>query len=116
MTVVPFKKTRRRLSIRYYLCTDDVPLRMPLRLCRDLADRVVALPQFANSVQRMVEVLIESKAGKIEKIEVRPTHSRFDANGKIDLRHAAEAMAIILDGPTPKQVGENVLDIQSTLP
>ena len=62
MSVVRFKRTRRRLSIRYYLCTDDGPVRLPLRLCRDLADRVIALPQFANSVQRMVEVLIESKA------------------------------------------------------
>ena len=115
MTVVRFKRARRRLSIRYYLCTDAGPVRLPLRLCRDLADRVVALPQFANSVQRMVEVLIESKAGKIEKIELRPTHSRFDENGKLDLRHAAEAMAIILGGSAPKQIGENVLDIRSTL-
>ena len=81
---------------------------------RSRFDRVIALPQFANSVQRMVEVLID-KAGKIEKIELRPTDSRFDKNGKIDLRHAAEAMAIILGGSAPKQVDENVLDIRSTL-
>jgi hypothetical protein len=74
MSVVRFKRTRRRL-IRYYLCTDDGPVRLPLRLSRDLADRVIALPHFANSVQRMVEVLIESKAGKIQKIELRPTHN-----------------------------------------
>ena len=104
-----------RINVRYYLCTDAGPVRLPRRLCRELADRVIALPQFANSIQRMVEVLIESKAGKTEKIELRPTHSRFDEDGKIDLRHAAEAMAIILDGSAPKQVGENVLDIQSTL-
>jgi hypothetical protein len=115
MTVVRFKRRRRRLSMRYYLCTDTGPVRLPPRLCRDLAGRLVALPQFANSVQRMVEVLIQSKVGKIEKIELRPTHSRFDENGKIDLRHAAEAMAIILGGSAPKQVGENVVDIRSIL-
>lgn len=115
MSVVRFKRARRRLSIRYYLCTDDVPLRMPLRLCRDLAERVLALPQFANSIQRTVEVLIESKAGKIEKIELRPTHSRSDEYGKVDRRHAAEAMAIILGGSEPKRLSENVLDIGSTL-
>ena len=115
MAVVRLKRARLRLSIRYYLCTDAGPVRLPQRLCRDLSERLIALPQFANSVQRMVEVLIESKAGKIQRIELRPTHSRFDEDGKIDLRHAAEAMAIILDGSTPKQVGENVLDIQSTL-
>lgn|SRR5215475_4515154 len=115
MTVVRFKRTRRRLSMRYYLCTDTGPVRLPPRLCRDLADRLIALPQFANSIQRGVEVLIERKAGKIENIEVRPTHSRFDENGKVDLRHAAEAMAIILAGSAPKQIGENVLDIRPTL-
>ena len=104
-----------RISVRYYLCTDAGPVRLPLRLCRELADSVIALPQFANSIQRMVEVLIESKAGKTEKIELRPTHSRFDENGKIDLRHAAEAMAIILGGFAPKQADENVLDIRSAL-
>jgi hypothetical protein len=115
MTVVRFKRTRRRLSMRYYLCTDTGPVRLPPRLCRDLVDRVIALPQFANSIQRGVEVLVARKAGKIETIEVRPTHSRFDENGKIDLRHAAEAMAIILGGAAPKQIGENVLDIRTTL-
>ena len=62
-----------------------------------------------------MEVLIESKAGKIEKIELRPTHSRFDEYGKVDLRHAAEAMAIILGGSEPKRLSENVLDIGPTL-
>lgn len=115
MAVVPFKRVRGRLSIRYYLCTKEGPVRLPQRLSRDLSARIIALPQFANSVQRLVEVLIESKAGKIEKIELRPTHSRFDENGKVDLHHAAEAMAIILSGSAPKQVGTNVLDIRSTL-
>jgi hypothetical protein len=115
MPVVRFKRRRRRLSMRYYLCTDTGPVRLPPRLCRDLADRAVAFPQFANSIQRGVEVLIERKAGKIKNIEVRPTHSRFDENGKIDLGHAAEAMAIILAGSAPKQIAENVLDIRPTL-
>jgi hypothetical protein len=80
-----------------------------------LADRVIALPQFANSIQRGIEVLIETKVGKIENIEVRPAHSRFDEDGKIDLGHTAEAMAIILAGSAPQQIGENLLDIRPTL-
>jgi len=57
----------------------------------------------------MVEVLIESKAGKIQRIELRPTHSRFDETGMIDLGYAAEAMAIILGGSKPKRISKNVL-------
>ena len=87
-----------RINVRYYLCTEVGPVRLPRRLACDLSEHVIALPQFANSVKRMVEVLIQSKHSKIEKLELRPTHSRFDENGKIDLRHAAEAMAIILGG------------------
>ena len=49
------------------------------------------------------------RAGKIENLELRPTHSPFDENSKIDLRHAAEAIAIILAGSVPQQIGENVL-------
>jgi hypothetical protein len=70
MTVVRFKRRRRRLSMRYYLCTDTGPVRLPPRLCRDLADRVIALPQFANSIQR--GVLIERENGKIEKKNCGP--------------------------------------------
>jgi hypothetical protein len=92
--------------MRYYLCTDTAPVRLPQRLSRDLSQRLIALPQFANSIQRMVEVLVESKAGQIEKIELRPTHSRFDENGKVDLGYAAEAMAIILGGSDPRFWGK----------
>ena len=115
MSVVRFKRTRRRLSIRYYLCTDDGPVRLPLRLCRDLADRVIALPQFANSSQRMVETLIQTEAGKTKSVHLRPTSTRFDEEGKVDLHHGAEAMAVILGGSRPKRISKNVLDIGPTL-
>jgi hypothetical protein len=115
MSVVRFKRTRRRLSIRYYLCTDDGPVRLPLRLCRDLADRVIALPQFANSSPRMVEVLIQTEADKTKSVHLRPTSTRFDVKGKVDLHHAAEAMAVVLGGSKPKRISKNVLDIGPTL-
>ncbi len=49
MSVVRFKRPRRRLSIRYYLCTDKGPVRVPLRLHRDLVSGAIAVPQFANN-------------------------------------------------------------------
>ena len=60
MAVVPFKRARRRLLIWYYLITDEGPVRMPLRLLRDLVSGDIAAPQFANSFQRKIEVLIWS--------------------------------------------------------
>ena len=100
-----------RISVRYYLCTDAGPVRLPLRLCRELADRVIALPQFANSIQRMVEVLIQTEPGKTKSVHFRSTSTRFDKDGKIDLHHAAETMAVILGGSKPKRISENVVDM-----
>jgi hypothetical protein len=73
-----------RISVRYYLCTDAAPVRLPLRLCRDLADRVIALPRFANSIQRMVEVLIQSEPNKIKSNDVVMRKRRnFKADGRL---------------------------------
>jgi hypothetical protein len=73
MSVVRLKRARRRLSIRYYLCTDKGPVKLPVRVARELSERVIAVPQFANSIQRMVEVLIQAEAGKIKYVHLRPT-------------------------------------------
>ena len=86
-------------------------MRLPQRLCRDLSDRLIALPQFANSVQRMVEVIIQTEARRIKSVQLRPTSTRFDGDGKVDPRDAVEIMAEIVAGSEPKQIGDNVVDI-----
>jgi hypothetical protein len=80
-----------------------------------MAHGEVAVPQLANSVQRMVEVFVETIAGKITDIQIRPTHARFGPNGKADLAYAAETVAVILEGSVPKKVDKNVWDINPTL-
>ena len=111
MAVVRFPRKRRHLAIRYYLITDEGPVRVPLRLHRDLVSGDVAAPIFANSFQRKIEVLIWSEPGGGRTIKMRPTTSRFDASGKVDLRYAAEAAAIAITGSKPKRRGQNILDI-----
>ena len=115
MAVVRFPRKRRRLSLRHYICTEAGPFRVTSRLARELAHREVAVPQFANSVQRMVEVFVETVAGEIRDIQIRPTHARFDQEGKADLHDAAEAMAVIIDALKPTRVGENVFDVTGKL-
>jgi hypothetical protein len=63
----------------------------------------------------MVEVFVETIAGKITDIQIRPTHARFDEEGKADLPDAAEAMAVIVDALKPTKVGKNVLDVTGKL-
>jgi hypothetical protein len=116
MAVVRFKRAaRRRVSLRHYLWTNAGPFRLTSRLARELAHRQIAVPQFANSVQRMVEVFVETEDSRIKNIDFRATHARFDKQGKADLHHAAEVMAIILEGRAPKKFDEGVLDISSIL-
>jgi hypothetical protein len=115
LAVVRLKRKRRRLSLRHYICTEVGPYRVTSRLARELAHREVAAPQFANSVQRMVEVFVETVAGEIKDIQIRPTHARFDREGKADLHDAAEAMAVIIDALEPTKVGKNVFDVTGKL-
>ena len=115
MSVVRLKKARRRLSIRYYLCTDEGPFRVPLRLFRGFVSGEIRLPQFANSLQHFVEALVEEDVKKGKTINTRSTSTRFDAYGKVDLRHAVEAIAVLAEGSQPKHVAEKVLDVGPTI-
>ena len=76
MTVVRFPKKRRRLSLRHYICTEAGPFRVTSRLARDFRT-VSTVPQFANSVQRMVEVFVETSMAEIKDLQIRATHGAF---------------------------------------
>jgi hypothetical protein len=116
MAVVPFKRARRRLiSLRHYLVTQDKVLRMSSQSARALADRVVAVSEFSNSVQQFVEAIVEREKGEIKRVRLRPTHSHFDDEGKADFRPAVEAWALFIEGTSPKHLNEKVVDISSTL-
>jgi len=115
MAVVPFPKKRRRLSLRHYIVTDAGLFRVTSRLAREIAHGEVAVPQFANSIQRMVEVFVETIAGEITDIQIRPTHARFNQQGKADLQYAAEAMAVIIDALEPTKISGNVFDVTGKL-
>ena len=115
MAVVSFKRARRRISLRHYICMEAGPFKVTSRLARELAHREVAVPQFANSVQRMVEVFVETVAGEIRDIQIRPTNARFDQQGKADLHDTVETMAVIIGALEPTKVGENVFDVSGKL-
>jgi hypothetical protein len=47
---------KQQLLVRYYLWAADGPWRLPSRLHYDLIDRKVALPQYAGTKQKVLEV------------------------------------------------------------
>lgn len=111
MATIPFPRRPRRLSLRYYLWDGSALSRLTHRLHSALLSGDTALPQYANSKQKVVEVLIWQGPGRARKIEVRGTICFFNSKGYIDLREPAEAAAIALEGSKPKRRSKNVLDI-----
>jgi hypothetical protein len=69
-------------------------LRITSRLARELSHREVAAPQFANSIQRMIEVFVETVAGDIKGIQIRPTHARFDQLCSVNLERSENLKGI----------------------
>ena len=115
MAVIPLRNSRRRVSMRYYLCTTSGAMRVPLRLFQKLVAGEVALPEFAGTVQHFAEVLITRGSGPGKKLKIRATTSHFDDTGHMDLFHAVEAVAVAVMGPSPRKLSDKVIDIAPTI-
>ena len=63
---------KQQLLVRYYLWAADGPWRLPSRLHYDLMDRKVALPQYAGTKQKVLEVF----ARRIGVEHVFPSRAR----------------------------------------
>lgn len=99
-----------RLS--YYLCSENEPLyRLPNVLHKKLVTGELAIPQFANTRQRIAEVLSSSDL-TLERIEVRGCIYSFDAEGRLDLQSASEAIIHTLEGNKPKHLQERIINIE----
>ena len=55
-----------RINVRYYLWSAEGPQRITELLHRQLFERVVAMPQFAGTKQRVLEVFCSAPNGVIE--------------------------------------------------
>ena len=78
-----------RISVRYYVCSSGGLQRITQRLHRDLFDRAVALPQYAGSKQKVLEVLIKRLTGTHYSITARGIVYPFDAGGFLDMKAKA---------------------------
>src|SRR5471030_161215 len=58
-------------SVRYYLWSEDRLSRVPDRLHYDLLDRVVSLPEFAGTRQKVIEVFIQPLTSTSRSITAR---------------------------------------------
>jgi hypothetical protein len=105
-----------RWSARYYVCSDDqVRWRIPNTVHRELASGRLALPQFASTEQKILEVFVGRAHGAPVLLDARGSIYTCDSDGMLDLHPAAEALSSILEGSQPRQVQDHVIDIGPVL-
>jgi hypothetical protein len=97
-------------SVRYYLWSEDRLSRVPDRLHYNLLDRVVSLPEFAGTRQKVIEVFIQPLTSTSRSITARGVIFTFDHAGFLDLKPMREeALRDYTKGPA---IRGNVLDLQ----
>lgn len=84
------------ISVRFYLFTDAGMQRISQRVMNGLCDGEDAMPQFAETKQRVVNVVVELDNGKPSRIlEATGSYLHFDKRGKVHeslVRGGFEAM------------------------
>ncbi len=101
--------------IRYYLWAPDGPWRLPSRLHQDLIAREVALPQYAGTKQKLLEVFARRITGDTYSLQGNGNIFTFDESGYLDLSAYVEATSMVVEGTEPKRVGKNIVDVKPAL-
>jgi hypothetical protein len=79
-----------RISVRYYLWSADGPWRIPNRLHHDLIDRKPALPQYAASKQKVLEIF--ARRISASSYSLRGRGSIFSFGEKDRAEHQRQAL------------------------
>jgi hypothetical protein len=106
---------KQQLLVRYYLWAADGPWRLPRRLHYDLIDHKVALPQYAGTKQKVLEVFARRIGVDTYTLQGRGTIFTFDEDGYLKRIPAEEAMGLIVERARQKLRDDNVLSIEPTL-
>jgi hypothetical protein len=106
---------RNAITIRYYLWADDGPWRLPVRLHQDLIARKVALPQYASTKQKILEVFVRWITRDTYSLKARGGICTFDADGFMERDRAEELVGWVVERAQQKLTGGNVVNIEPTL-
>lgn len=100
-------------STRYYLCSASgaAAFRLPSTLHRALVARKIALREFANTKQKLLEVFIGKTEGEPVVLEARGSIYSFGSDGLLDLQAPVEVMANIVEGASSRRASHKVIDI-----
>jgi hypothetical protein len=106
---------KQQLLVRYYLWTADGPWRLPSQLHYDLMDRKVALPQYAGTKQKVLEVFARRIGVDTYSLQGRGTIFTFDENGYLKRIPAEEVIGLNVERARQALRADNVLSIEPTL-
>ena len=111
----PAMAARSAITIRYYLWADDGPWRITVQLHQDLFDRKVALPQYAGTKQKVLEVFARWITRDTYSLQGRGGICTFDGDGFMERDRAEELMGWVVKRAQQKVTGGNVVNIEPTL-
>ena len=106
---------RSAITIRYYLWADDGPWRLPVQLHQDLIAKKVALPQYAGTKQKILEVFARWITRDTYSLKGRGSIDTFDADGFMERDRAEELVGWVVERAQQKLTGGNVVNIEPTL-
>ena len=106
---------KQQLLVRYYLWASDGPWRLPSRLHYGLMDRNVALPQYAGTKQKVLEVFARRIGVDTYSLQGRGTIFTFDENGYLKRIPAEEVMGFIVERALQELRDGNVVTIEPRL-
>ena len=103
-------------SIRYYICEGDRPiLRIPNNAHHGLIAGTLAWPQFESQKLKVLEVFVGGTNPSPTMLNVKGSVYSLDADGYLDTQQAVEAIVHVIEGPKPRRVQPNVIDIGPTV-
>ena len=102
-----------RISVRYYLWSAEGPLRITRHLLRELFERNVAMPQFAGTKQKTLEVFIERLTRAHYSISARGVVYPFDVDGFLNVKMLALEGSLEISWFRPAQA--NVVDLNPSI-
>jgi len=106
---------KQRLEVRYYLWADDGPWRLPVQMHNDLFDRKVALPQYAGTKQKILEVFVRWITRDTYSLKGRGSIDTFNADGFMERDRAEELVGWTVERAQQKLTGGKVVDIEPAL-
>jgi hypothetical protein len=104
----PAMAARSAITIRYYLWADDGPWRLPVRLHQDLIAKKVALPQYAGTKQKILEVFARWITSEAFSLKGRGGICTFDADGFMEHNRAEELVGWVVERAQQKLTGGNL--------